>query len=165
MPAPPPFRAALDHLDRLEEHAAVFLLVAMSALVAVQVAARFLFGLGFSWMEELARLAFVWVVFLGAVVGMRRCLHIRVEAGISALPAALRPWVVAVGDMVTLLFCAAMTWHGLELVQSTLRFAFNMPATGMSMFWAYLIMPVSFGLQVVRLAVTIATGQREARNV
>lgn len=158
-------RSLLARLNELEEYLAVFLLVAMTALVGTQVAARFLFSMGFSWMDELARIAFIWVVFLGAVVAMRRCLHIRVGAGISALPASVQPWVQAIGDLVTLAFCCAMAWHGLELVLSTVQFAFNLPATGLSMFWAYLIMPLSFGLQALRLIYIISTGRREAHNV
>lgn len=166
-PADAPRRPSplLRHLDRTEEYLAVVLLVAMTALVGTQVAARFLFSVGFSWMEELARVAFVWVVFLGAVVAMRRCLHIRVTAGIRALPARLQPLVEGLGDLATLAFCAAMTWHGVELVLSTLRFSFDLPATRLSMFWVYLIMPVSFGLQVLRLAVTVITNRREPMHV
>lgn len=163
-PEPRP-RRVLAHLDRLEEHLAVGLLVAMTGLVGTQVAARFLFSTGFSWMEELARVAFVWVVFLGAVVAMRRCLHIRVTAGIRALPARARAWAEGLGDLATLAFCAAMTWHGIELVQATLRFSFELPATRLSMVWVYLIMPVSFGLQAIRLAATMASGRREPRHV
>lgn len=159
------FRAAFRHIGEIEEYVAVLLLVVMTALVGTQVAARFLFSLGFSWMDELARVAFIWVVFLGAVVAMRRWLHIRVWAGIATLPARARPWVQALGDLVTLLFCCAMAWHGLELALSTLRFTFNLPATGLSMFWAYLIMPISFGLQAARLAYIIVSGRREPRDV
>lgn len=162
---PTGMRAALRLVDHLEEYAAVFLLILMTIFVGTQVALRFLFGMGFSWMEELSRLAFVWMVFLGAVVGMRRWLHIRVTAGIAVLPANLQPWVQGLGDVVTLVFCAALAWHGLELVLSTLEFSFNLPATGLSMFWAYMIVPLSFGLQAVRLAVIIVSGRRVSRHV
>ena len=164
-PDPVPSLSFADHLNRLEERLAVLLLVAMTVLVGAQVVARFIFSAGFSWMDELARVAFVWVVFLGAIVAMRRCLHIRVLAGIRSLPARWQPWIEAVGDIATLLFCCAMAWHGLELMLSTLRFSFDLPATRLSMFWVYLIMPLSFGLQVLRLGYVIATRRRDPLNV
>ena len=164
-PSPDRAPSFADHLNQLEERLAVLLLVAMTALVGAQVVARFVFSAGFSWMDELARVAFVWVVFLGAVVAMRRCLHIRVHAGIRSLPARWRPWVEAAGDMATLVFCCAMAWHGLELVLSTLRFSFDLPATRLSMFWVYLIMPLSFGLQVLRLGYVIVSRRRVPLDV
>ena len=164
-PAPSPAPSLVDHLNRLEERLAVLLLVAMTGLVGAQVLARFIFSAGFSWMDELARVAFVWVVFLGAIVAMRRCLHIRVLAGIRAMPARWRPWIEAAGDLATLAFCCAMAWHGLELMLSTLRFSFDLPATRLSMFWVYLIMPLSFGLQVLRLGYVIVSRRRDPMNV
>ena len=161
-PEPTPRHTILSHLDRAEEYLAVALLVAMTLLVGIQVGARFLFSMGFSWMEELARVAFVWVVFLGAVAAMRRWLHIRVLAGLTLFPLRARVWVEGLGDLATLAFCAAMAWHGTELVLSTLQFSFDLPATRLSMFWVYLIMPVSFGLQVLRLGWSMATRRREA---
>ena len=52
---------------------------------------RFVLGLGYSWMEEIVRMLFIWVIFLGAVAAMRRGMHIRVEAGLLLFPRALRP--------------------------------------------------------------------------
>jgi C4-dicarboxylate transporter DctQ subunit len=155
----------LRHLNRLEEYLAVAILVAMSLLVFSQVVLRFVFGLGFGWIDELARIAFIWVVFLGAVVGVQRHLHIRVTLFIRLLPERYRDWAGAFGDLVMLLFCIAIAWHGLELVLSTLEFSFFLPSTGLSMFWPYLILPVSFALQVVRLVLRYVLRDRRVYHV
>lgn len=153
------------HLNRAEEYFAVALLAAMTILVFSQVCLRFFFGLGYGWIDELARLAFIWVVYLGAVVGFQRHLHIRVEALIRALPAKIAVAFTLAGDLVLAAFCLAMLWHGVELVVSTLEFSFHMPSTGLSMFWAYMIMPLSFGLQAARLIERVVRGDREAEHV
>ena len=56
-----------------------------------------------------------------------------------------------IGEIILILFCIAITWHGIELVYSTVEVDFRLRSTGISMFWPYLIMPLSFGLQAVRL--------------
>jgi len=139
-------------LARVEEVVAVGLLAVLGVILGTQVLLRFAFGLGYAWMEEIARMLFIWVIFLGAVVAMRDNLHIRVEAGLALFPARLRPFVAWLGDLALFAFCLAMCWHGIELVASTLALDFRLTSTRLSMFWPYLIVPLSFGLQAVRLA-------------
>lgn len=158
-------RGVAHHLDRLEEYLACLLLAALGALLTAQIILRFGFAIGFGWMEELARIGFVWVIYLGAIVGMRRYLHIRVTAGLLLFPARSRRLVAAVGDLCLFLFCAAFAWHGIELVWSTVLVSFRLSATGLSMFWPYLVIPVSFALQAVRLAVLYRRGGPEPERV
>lgn len=149
--ARPPSRF-LRRLDNAEEYLAVALFVVLGVLLTAQVFMRFVLGLGYSWMEEIIRVLFIWVIFLGAAAAMRRALHIRVEAGLLLFPKALRPLAGWIGDVVLFGFCLAVTWHGLELVISSAEGTFRLQSTGVSMFWPYLIVPVSFGLQALRLA-------------
>jgi len=145
-------RRGLRLLNRADEFLAVAMLAVLGALLAAQVLLRFVFGLGYAWMEEIVRMLFIWVIFLGAVVAMRGNLHIRVEAGLLLFPLKFRPVVAWLGDLALFAFCLAMTWHGIELVVSTLDMDFRLTSTRISMFWPYLIIPLSFGLQALRLA-------------
>lgn len=145
-------RRGLRLLNRAEEFLAVAMLAVLGLLLASQVLLRFGFGLGYAWMEEIVRMLFIWVIFLGAVVAMRGNLHIRVEAGLLLFPARIRPAIAWLGDLVLFAFCLAVTWHGIELVVSTLDMNFRLTSTRISMFWPYLIIPLSFGLQALRLA-------------
>lgn len=144
-------KTMLKHLDRTEEYLAVVLTALLGLLLTAQIVLRFVFETGFVWTEEIARVMFIWVIFLGAVVGMRRHLHFRVTAGLKLFPPRFRPAAELLGDGLLLLFCLALTWHGVQLVASTLAVDFRLRATGISMFWPYLIMPLSFGLQALRL--------------
>jgi TRAP-type C4-dicarboxylate transport system permease small subunit len=150
--AAPPRSPFLRHLDRAEEYLGVAMLVVLGVMLAVQVVMRFAMGLGYSWMEEVIRMLFIWVIFLGAVAAMRRNLHIRVEAGLLLFPRPLRRLAGWFGDLLLLAFCLAVAWHGIELVASSADGGFKLQSTGVSMFWPYLIVPISFGLQALRLA-------------
>ena len=150
--ARPPRASWLRHLDRAEEYVGVALLVVLGVMLTAQVFMRFVLSLGYSWMEEIIRMLFIWVIFIGAVAAMRRNLHIRVEAGLLLFPRPLRPLAGWLGDLLLFGFCLAVTWHGIELVASSADGTFKLQSTGVSMFWPYLIVPISFGLQAVRLA-------------
>lgn len=59
-------------------------------LVFSNVVARYGFGSGFAGAEEISRLLFVWLVFLGAILALRRQAHLGVELLQARLPRALR---------------------------------------------------------------------------
>jgi TRAP-type C4-dicarboxylate transport system permease small subunit len=62
------------------------LLAAMVALVFGNVVLRYVFNSGIAISEELSRWLFVWMVFLGAIVGMREHAHLGVDTLIRKLP-------------------------------------------------------------------------------
>jgi TRAP-type transport system small permease protein len=59
-------------------------------LVFSNVVGRYGFGSGFAGAEEVSRLLFVWLVFLGAVLALRRRAHLGVELLQACLPRPLR---------------------------------------------------------------------------
>jgi TRAP-type C4-dicarboxylate transport system permease small subunit len=59
-------------------------------LVFSNVVGRYGFGAGFAGAEEISRLLFVWLVFLGAVLALRRKAHLGVELLQARLPRPLR---------------------------------------------------------------------------
>jgi TRAP-type C4-dicarboxylate transport system permease small subunit len=59
-------------------------------LVFSNVVARYGFGAGFAGAEEISRLLFVWLVFLGAILALRRQAHLGVELLQARLPRPVR---------------------------------------------------------------------------
>ena len=62
------------------------LLSAMVVLVFGNVVLRYGFNSGIAISEELSRWLFVWMVFLGAIVGLKEHAHLGVDSLIKALP-------------------------------------------------------------------------------
>ena len=79
----PPLRATLLALERgvvRVEEAVIFAVLAVLVItLALQVASRFFFPVPLDWTEEFARVAQLWLVFLGAAAGARRAEHFAVE--------------------------------------------------------------------------------------
>lgn len=78
---------ALSHgANRLVEWVMVALLTAMTLLVGVQIAGRFVFEYSIFWSDELARFLLIWISFLGMSVGVRRGAHPGIDSLVRALP-------------------------------------------------------------------------------
>lgn len=80
----------VNHLERTVEYLLALDLALMVVLVFSNVVGRYGFGSGFAGAEEVARLLFVWLVFLGAILGLRRRAHLGVELVVQRLPAGWR---------------------------------------------------------------------------
>ena len=67
---------AIDLFFKLLELLVVACLVAMVVMVFGNVVLRYAFNSGIAVSEELSRWAFVWVTFLGAIIGLKENAHL-----------------------------------------------------------------------------------------
>ncbi|MBS1231042.1 MAG: Tripartite ATP-independent periplasmic transporter DctQ component [Proteobacteria bacterium] len=79
-------QSAIKGFDRLLEILLVVCMVVMFIFVFINVVLRLGFNSGIDISEELPRFAFVWMCFIGGVVGMRRHSHLGVDMVVAALP-------------------------------------------------------------------------------
>nr|WP_300310400.1 TRAP transporter small permease [Halomonas sp.] len=125
-------QAALGCLSRQTERALnllmVLALVAMIALVFTNVVLRYGFNSGISVSVELSRFLFVWVTFIGTVVGLMRHEHLSVTTFSDRLPA---PVQALLGRLVTLVMlgCCLMLVKG-SYAQTLLNWTNLSPISG-----------------------------------
>jgi TRAP-type C4-dicarboxylate transport system permease small subunit len=100
------------------------MMVALAALlvpVSLQIFSRHTsFVPTYIWTEEMARLMFIWVIMIGAMVGMRERSHFVVDVFPELSPRA-NARVELLAGLATLLFAMIFLWAGWEFTQ----FAFN----------------------------------------
>jgi len=82
----PLLHSLIKGFDRLLEVVLVLCMVVMFIFVFINVVLRLGFNSGIDISEELPRFAFVWMCFIGGVVGMRRHSHLGVDMVVAALP-------------------------------------------------------------------------------
>jgi TRAP-type C4-dicarboxylate transport system permease small subunit len=136
--------------DILLDGVVAVLLAATLVLSFVQVVARYVFLLSTPWSEELARLFFVWGVFLGAAVGVKRNLHTRVDFIFQRLSARASALVLAGMDLLVATMAVVMILYGAQLIYATRTdfstslgyprnvFYLPVPVSGLLMLW-YLV--------------------------
>ena len=76
----------LNMLFRGIEILMAFFLAVMIILVFTNVVLRYVFSTGFEWSEEIARLCFIYLVYLGAIGAMRENQHLIIDSLLSRIP-------------------------------------------------------------------------------
>ncbi len=116
-------------VERLVEKLMALALGLIVLLVFSNVVGRYALGTSFAGAEELSRLLFVWLVFLGAILTLRRRAHLGVELVQARLPRAARKVCAVITHLLTLyalyLFLVgswAQTQIGLGTYSTVLRF-------------------------------------------
>lgn len=127
--------------------AMVLCLAGMVILVFGNVVLRYGFNSGITVSEEVARMLFVYLTFLGAIVAMREHLHLGVDSVVKRLPLAGKKICLVVSQLLMLF----ATWLFLQgsWQQTLINWTVKMPVTGISMALFYgvgLIFSLSVGL-------------------
>lgn len=117
-----------DLFQTAAEWAIGLALAVMSVLVLGNAAGRYLFNMGFASAEEIARLAFVWIVFLGAVVGVREHAHIGMDMAVRAMPRRAQTLCFVVCN-VLILYALWLLIEG-SWRQTVIGLSSRMPVTG-----------------------------------
>ena len=76
----------IDGFYRILEVILVINMIIMFVLVFVNVVLRLGFNTGIDFAEEVPRFAFIWMTFVGAVIGMRKHTHLGVDMVVAVLP-------------------------------------------------------------------------------
>jgi len=84
------FKRIKKFLDDFLVGFSLTMLVAMTIIILYQVFSRQFFNYTPSWSEELSRVLFVWVAFLGIAYGFKEKLHIGVGLVAELLPEAIQ---------------------------------------------------------------------------
>ena len=96
----------MKFLDHLEEWIISLMLLAMTALTFYQVVLRYVFDSGIALSEELSRLLFVWLIFLGAILASVQHAHIGFDGLVQKLPLGMRKALVLLTGVLMLAACA-----------------------------------------------------------
>lgn len=128
--------------------AACFLLMAVLCTdVFLGVFSRYVLARTFTWYDEIARACFVWMIFLGAAVGIRRHAHFRLHLVVDKLPPRVQQALAVFAFLVTVGFAGALIQQGWILVE--LGSLQRTPVMGISKAWIYSAIPAGGALIIL----------------
>jgi TRAP-type C4-dicarboxylate transport system permease small subunit len=107
-------------IEKLMYYAAAVLLLAITAVMLYAVAMRYYFNRPPIWSEEVPRMLFVWMVFIGAGIAIKQGLNVRVEYFVNMMPPALRRWVETVMHALALGLIAVLFFYSFPVVELSL---------------------------------------------
>ena len=94
-------------------------LIIMTVFVAWQVFGRYVLNQSPSWTEPASLLLMSWFILLGSAVGVRDGNHLGFEIALHYAPHGLRQTMLAVTEVLVMLFGGAMAWYGTSLAVET----------------------------------------------
>jgi TRAP-type transport system small permease protein len=121
-----------------EEAVAVLLLVLMCSATFVNVVGRYLFNSPLQWAEEFSRYAFVWLVFVAAIVATTHKKHILIDFLLNYLPQKARKACQIVTDLLGLGLMAILVYYGWVMMRAAKQ---PTAALGIPQSWVYMAVP------------------------
>lgn len=100
-------------LTNLLNYTIVICLTLMATFVFINVILRYFFHSGITWSEEVSRFMFIWLIFLGAILGLKDNEHLGVDSLIKYLSVKNRKILFVINSViifVMLLMVADGTW-------------------------------------------------------
>lgn len=92
------------------------ILVALIVSVSCNVVGRALFNNSLPWADELARMLFIWLVFIGAAAAFSRYEHIAVDALVRRLPLRLAHMLYLLQHLIITCLMGVMIWGGYQVL-------------------------------------------------
>jgi TRAP-type C4-dicarboxylate transport system permease small subunit len=138
-------KALFLRLEKATTAVAVAFSCAMLALAAClglyQIIGRFILQRPAEWTEVLIRFSLIWMVFMGAAAAFRQGAMVSVDVLYRWSPPGLRRVLDGVVCAAALALIAVIVWWGWDYAQRG-GVQSMMGLEGVSMFWAYLALPV-----------------------
>ena len=148
--------AVIKHIwENFERWIAAILITFLTVILFVEVLFRYLFYQSIGWINEFSGIIFVWFLYLSVSYITGKNSHIRVQIlDLFVNKKYIRTIDIAM-DFLWLAFNLLMTYYGVQLVLSVVRYPFKTPILDISMAYPYAIIPIAFGLMTIRLATNI----------
>jgi TRAP-type transport system small permease protein len=143
----------------------VLLLAGMFFMVFGNVVLRYGFNSGIVISEELSRIFFVWLTFLGAVVAFRDRSHVGVDTLVQRFGRRGRLVCRVLSDLIILACCAAFFWG--TWLQAPINATMRAPVTGMPLIWVNgvgFVASLGIGAIVVARLARVLTGRIDAEE-
>jgi TRAP-type transport system small permease protein len=144
-------------LNRVTDGSAVALFAATLVLVNVQIVCRFVLSVSVPWTEEISRLLFIWLAYLGAAIGLREGTMIVIDTLPQMLGPRGRAWLAVPVRLVSVAVILFLFGASIPLVRSV--WSTTLPTVDwISNGWAYLAFTVSFALMLLHSIVPLLRG-------
>ena len=131
-------------VDQGLEWLCILLLAAISIDLLLGVFSRYVLERTFVWYDEVARACFMWLVFLGAAVAVRRGAHFGLDVLVGTLPPPLKRAARLLTPLTVIVVSGALVWLGWDLMRHGA--AQTTAVMGMPVSWIYAAMPVGGAL-------------------
>jgi len=136
-------------LNKIIEYGLIISLALLSIIVSLQVFSRYVFKLSLPWSTDINRFLFIYLVFLGAVIGVRDQSHLNIDVLIKKFPKKIQKLLNVIINLIILVFLIILVIAGLIFVLSSITQV--TPYLRISISYYYLAIPLSATVMIYYL--------------
>jgi len=140
------FKKTIKIMDWISYALLIIFSSAMIISTFLQVIFRYLFNSPLFWSEELSRYCFVWIVFVGAAIAMKRGAHIGVDYFEMKLPSRFKNYLKIAINILIISFLVIIIYQSILVV--IVNMSQHSPAIRIPMGLIYLAIPVGLSLML-----------------
>jgi len=121
-----------------------------AVLGMTEVLLRYIFATGIYWAEGVLIMLVIYASLVGASVGVRQNIHVRLDVLVNRLPPALRWWACLASHALCLFFVLALWYFGVLYLLQVVRFSEINAETELPEWVHYAAVPLGMGLMGLR---------------
>jgi TRAP-type C4-dicarboxylate transport system permease small subunit len=130
-----------SYVDKITALIAMTLLVVLCVLTWLEVFLRYLLQSPISWAPESSRYFFIWVVYLGTFMALKRGAHMKMDLIARFLPDFLRRILVVLNRLIVIAYTAIVFWSSVILIGKSMNQMMTLLPLPMGV--VHLIIPIS----------------------
>ncbi|MCU0561654.1 MAG: TRAP transporter small permease [Desulfobacterales bacterium] len=155
-------RRWVDGLARGLRFAGQLALASMMVTICYDVVMRYVFRIPTSWSLEVNTFMVLFVALVPAGDVLAAGGHLRISFFTDKLDPRGRAVLAWLASLAGCLFCAVMTWKGLEMAWAALKYDERMSSPlGTPMVIPYLFIPIGFGVMCLQYLIAVLVPQRK----
>lgn len=153
-------------IQLLDKNAERWLLLSFYSMIVVtigtEVVRRFTLSYSSTWAEEIARYAFIYLVWIGVAAAVRDRGHIRIDVILGFLGNRGKSVIYLFGDFVMLFVAVLALFFSFEVLSISMKFGSVTHGLGIQQAWFLAAVPIGFSLVSFRLIQSIV---RDINNI
>jgi TRAP-type C4-dicarboxylate transport system permease small subunit len=152
-----------DRINLFLEIVGCVLLGIMVICIGTQVVTRYVFNSPLPWSEELGRVIFSWIVFIGTSIGVKRGAHMGMHFIVELAPPKVRAFVAKTGPLFAAVFFFIILIEGIKVAY--LVSASQTPAMEISQGWQYAAIPAGAFFALLHIPAILIQDKRPGEIV
>jgi len=141
----------INLLNNFEQYVGTVFMIAMIALMLLQVFGRYVLKTSFSWTDELATIFFIWSIYLGCSCAVTKRKHLKIDMLIRSVPFGASKILRTISNVIFLGFCCYMFPAFMNILQNLAQYNAVTAITRIPKELVYSVIPIAFVLTSIRL--------------
>ncbi len=155
-------------LSLIDKNCERWLLLGFYSMIVVtigtEVIRRFALSYSSTWAEEVARYAFIYLVWIGVSAAVRDRAHIRIDVIMQFLGNRGKAFVYLLGDFIMLFVAVLALFYSFETLSISIKFQSVTHGLGIAQAWFLAAVPFGFCLVSFRLVQSIWRDLKDLRD-